>query len=158
MSRQDDQDILQFLYRENQLLDTGRYEEWLALFEVDGVYWIPASAGQEDSQQEISILYEDPVLMGMRIGRMRHPGAHGLAMPIRTSRMLGNVQVSERPDGLVQAEGCFILHEWQDERMRVFAGSVRYHLKPESDSYRIALKRVDLLNVDHAFEAIQIIL
>ena len=30
-----------FVYAEAELLDDGRYEDWLALFADDGIYWVP---------------------------------------------------------------------------------------------------------------------
>ena len=34
-------DAAAFLYREARLLDERRYDEWLALFTEDGLYWAP---------------------------------------------------------------------------------------------------------------------
>ncbi len=48
-----------FLVAEARLLDSGRFEEWLALFAEDGFYWIPAAPGQSDPLNHLSILYED---------------------------------------------------------------------------------------------------
>lgn len=150
------QSVTAFVYRENQLLDEKRYDEWLALFDPEGMYWVPSAADQEDPIQQISITYEDPVLLEMRIGRLCHPNAHALARPIRTSRMVSNLQVNVA-DNLIQADARFVLYEWQGDELRQFAGSVRYLLSC-SEPYRIHLKRVDLVNVEQAFESIQIIL
>ena len=35
------QDVAEFLYREAELLDERRYEEWLALLADDIRYWMP---------------------------------------------------------------------------------------------------------------------
>lgn len=44
-------EIEQFLYREAQLLDDGRFAEWLDLFTEDAKYWMPTretTASRED--------------------------------------------------------------------------------------------------------------
>ena len=47
--------VEQFLFQEARLLDERLFEEWLALFSDDGVYWIPARIKQEDPIEEVSI-------------------------------------------------------------------------------------------------------
>ena len=52
-------EIEEFLYHEARLLDDRQFEDWMALFAKDGVYWIPAMPEQEDPLGEASIAYED---------------------------------------------------------------------------------------------------
>ncbi|MGH7804230.1 MAG: aromatic-ring-hydroxylating dioxygenase subunit beta, partial [Candidatus Binatia bacterium] len=44
-----------FLYREARLMDTHRYDEWLALFDEDATYWIPSNRDDIDPRREVSI-------------------------------------------------------------------------------------------------------
>lgn len=149
--------VLDFLHSENQLLDEQRYEEWLTLFHPDARYWIPAQAGQNDPLLHISLCHENLELLQMRIARLRHPQAHGLAQTMRTSRMLCNVRISEQENGAIHASGHFLVHEWQGERLRQFAGQVDYSLLLE-DGLKITQKKISLVNVEAPFEAIQILL
>ncbi len=149
--------VLDFLYTENQLLDEQRYEEWLALFHPDARYWIPAQAGQSDPLLHISLCHENLELLRMRIARLRHPQAHGLAQPMRTSRMLCNVRIAEQENGAIRASGHFLVHEWQGERLRQFAGQADYTLRLEQE-LKITQKKISLVNVEAPFEAIQILL
>jgi benzoate/toluate 1,2-dioxygenase beta subunit len=34
-------DVEQFLYRQSELLDTKRWQDWIDLFTPDGIYWMP---------------------------------------------------------------------------------------------------------------------
>ncbi|MGO3743678.1 aromatic-ring-hydroxylating dioxygenase subunit beta [Kerstersia sp.] len=149
--------VLDFLHTENQLLDEQRHEEWLTLFHPDAHYWIPAQAGQSDPLLHISLCHENLELLTMRIARLRHPQAHGLAQPIRTSRMLCNVRISEQDNGAILASGHFLVHEWQGERLRQFAGQVDYSLRMGHE-LKITQKKISLVNVEAPFEAIQILL
>ena len=38
------QAVEQFLYRQAEMLDEKRIDEWMALFGADGWYWMPAEA------------------------------------------------------------------------------------------------------------------
>ncbi|WP_341669450.1 aromatic-ring-hydroxylating dioxygenase subunit beta [Alcaligenes sp. SDU_A2] len=150
--------VLDFIYQENQLLDEQRYEQWLALFDAQGMYWIPAQADQTDPLQHISLCYESVDMLAMRVARLRHPQAHGLAQDIRTSRLTGNVSFRTRDDAGLHVRGHLIVHEWQGQRLRHFAGQVDYRLDVQGTTWSIHEKKISLVNVEAAFESIQILL
>lgn len=150
-------EVADFIYREAELLDAGKYRDWLGLFHPEGVYWVPASADQSDAHGHVSIFHEDRALLGMRIGRLEHPAAHGVAWPIRTSRVIGNLRLVEAIGEHVVASSRFHLLEWQNDRQRVFAGSIRHTLARSDLGIAIREKRVDLANAEGAFESIQIL-
>ena len=148
-------EVADFLYREAELLDAGKYREWLSLFHPEGVYWVPASVEQADPHSHVSIFYEDRALLGMRIGRLEHPAAHGVAWPIRTSRVIGNLRLVEAAGEHLVATSRFHLLEWQNDRQRVFAGSLRHTLARTDTGITIREKRVDIAGAEGAFESIQ---
>ena len=148
--------VADFIYGEAELLDQERWQDWLDLFADDGIYWVPSRRGQTDSLGEVSMFHEDKDLLGMRIGRFTHPGAHGLARPLHTSRVVGNVRVAPEADGAV-ATARFHLLEYQPDTHRAFAGALRYRLRRAGDGWKIREKRVDLVDVDHAHAMIQIL-
>jgi benzoate/toluate 1,2-dioxygenase beta subunit len=150
-------DITGFLHHEATLLDEQRFEEWLDLFTADGIYWVPASPNQPDPLDHVSLFYEDRSLMRMRILRLRHPQAHALAIPIRTSRIVGNVMVAGEDGDATIARARFQLVEAQGERQRLFAGAYMHRLvRDAAAGFKIRQKRVDLVNCDAQHEAIQI--
>jgi benzoate/toluate 1,2-dioxygenase beta subunit len=146
-----------FLYREAELLDARDHEAWLGLFAPDGRYWVPLDPAQPDGLGHASIFAEDLALLRMRVGHMSHPLAHGHETPPRTSRLVGNLRVLERTDGAATLAARFHLLEWHAERHRAFAGRLTHRLVRHDGAWRIALKRVDLVDVDAAHESIQII-
>ncbi|MSQ51308.1 MAG: hypothetical protein EXR28_05415 [Betaproteobacteria bacterium] len=73
----------------------GRFEEWLQLFDLDGHYWIALSPQQTDAALQQSILYEDTVLLRVRVQRFSHPRAH-LHQPHRFHRISLRFQVRGR--------------------------------------------------------------
>ena len=84
----------QFLFHEAQLLDTQRFEEWLALFTEDATYWVPLEQNQKDPHETSSLIYDDRTLLELRVKqfriRARMPGA--LA---RTIHQVSNVVVDD---------------------------------------------------------------
>lgn len=146
-----------FLFREAELLDARDYETWLDLFAADGRYWVPLDPAQPEGVAHASIFDEDLALLRMRVGHMGHPLAHGHETPPRTSRIVGNVRLVEQAGERASLTARFHLLEWHEERHRVFAGRLAHRLVRRAEGWRIALKRVDLLDVDAAHESIQII-
>jgi benzoate/toluate 1,2-dioxygenase beta subunit len=149
-------DIAAFLHHEAALLDEQRFEDWLDLFTADGTYWVPASPDQPDPIDHVSLFYEDRSLMRMRILRLRHPQAHALAIPIRTSRIVGNVMPAGMRGDVLVVRARLLLVEAQGERQRLFAGATTHRLVRDAGSFKIRQKRVDLVNCNAQHEAIQV--
>ena len=149
-------EIERFLVEEAALLDRGAYGAWIDLFTADGWYWVPASPAQSDPFDHVSLFFENRALMRMRAERLQHPRAHGVAAPIRTSRVLGNVLIHGRDGSDILVRSRFHMAEVQDGRQRVFAGTYIHRLAPTPEGLRIRVKRVDLVNADAPHEAMQV--
>jgi ethylbenzene dioxygenase subunit beta len=141
--------VEQFLYREARLLDQGDYWAWEALFADDGLYWVPLTHGQTDPLNHASIFYEDAILRDVRIRRLAQPHAWSQDPPTRTARIVGNVMVLAESAEALQIGSTFQMVEWRKRReQRLLAGSYTHDLVPDGDSFKIKLKRVDLINCD----------
>lgn len=150
-------EVERFLVEEAALLDRGAWEAWIALFTADGWYWVPAAPAQSDPFDHVSLFFENRPLMQMRAERLQHPRAHGVASPIRTSRVVGNVQLFGGGEGGdLLARSRFHMTEAQDGRQRVFAGTYIHRLAVTGEGLRIRVKRVDLVNADQPHEAMQV--
>jgi 3-phenylpropionate/cinnamic acid dioxygenase small subunit len=149
--------LADFVMRECELLDRQDYQAWLDLFTPDGTYWVPLTEDQPDPLDHVSLFYENVPLLRMRIGRTLHPNAHGMAEPIRTSRMIGNLSFEEQPDGRALVSARFSLAEWRKAKSRQFFGKYTY-LLDVAGPIRMVSKRVDIINSQDPLESIQIIL
>ena len=143
----------QFLFHEARLLDTQRYEEWLALFTEDATYWVPLEQNQKDPHETSSLIYDDRTLLELRVKQFRHPRAHARAPLARTIHQVGNVVVND----LVVTSTLTVI-EFRNEKPRLWAGLVEHQLLRERDSFRIARKRIDLVNSEGEIEGISILL
>jgi 3-phenylpropionate/cinnamic acid dioxygenase small subunit len=64
------QQLVDFVYAEARLLDEQRFEDWLALFTDDAHYWMPLAPGQQDARLHTSLMYEDKLLLRVRVERL----------------------------------------------------------------------------------------
>jgi len=149
--------VEQFLYREARLLDEQRLEEWLALFTEDATYWVPLEQGQKDPVSTSSIIYDDRTLLELRVKQARHPRAHARLPLARTLHQVGNVVVSKEANGELTVHSTLVLVEFRAEKQRTWGALVEHRLRPEGASYRIARKRIDLVNSEAALEGIAIL-
>ena len=148
----------QFLYHEARLLDTQRYEEWLALFTDDATYWVPLEQGQKDPYETSSIIHDDRTLLELRVRQIRHPRAHARQPIARTVHQVGNVVRLGEAHGELDIGSTLTVVEFRHEKQRLYGALVEHRLRPERDTFRIAHKRVDLVNSEAELDGIAILL
>jgi len=151
-------DAISFVVNEGALLNEGRYEQWLALFAPDGHYWVPLEGDrQHEPVAQVSLAYEDRLLLATRIRRLAGLRAHSLEPGVRGLHVLQQpvVVVGESPNEVL-VRTPFIYTELCGERQLQLAGVWRHRLRETAEGFRIVLKRVDLLNAMAPHEAIQL--
>lgn len=148
----------EFLYHEARLLDTQQYEAWLDLFTDDATYWVPLEQNQTDPFETSSLIHDDKTLLGLRVRQARHPRAHARLPLARTVHQVSNIAVEERPAGELLVHSNVLIVEYRSNRQRVYAGLVQHRLRAENGSYRIAHKRVDLVDSEGELDGIAILL
>ena len=149
------QEAEQFVYREAQLIDSGKLEEWQSLFTPDGVYWIPMD---EDVNPELepSVLYDNQERLSARIYQMLYTPHWAQRPPSKTAHFNTNVLVDEIEGSDEVLVTCSILcHELRggDHRQlglgieRALAGRCEYRLRwLDGEGWRIAMKKVVLIS------------
>jgi benzoate/toluate 1,2-dioxygenase beta subunit len=147
----------QFLYHEARLLDTQQLEAWLDLFTEDATYWVPLERGQEDPIETSSIIYDDRTLLGLRVAQARHPRAHARLPLARTVHQVGNVTVLNEDKAETRVSSVLQVIEWRNERQRTWGALVEHRLRRTGESFRIAHKRIDLVNSEGELDGIAIL-
>ena len=146
-------EIENLLYTEARLLDERRFDEWLDLFTDDAIYWIPAGGEAPDPKRHVSLIYDDRTRLGQRVERLRGGFAHSQEPPSRVYRMVGNVEVGEQGAHEVTVYSVLALFEVRYGKQNVYAARCTYRLRrPDGAKWRIALKRVDLVNRDEVID------
>jgi 3-phenylpropionate/cinnamic acid dioxygenase small subunit len=158
MSQPTDQQLIDFVVKEAQLLDSQDYNQWLGLFADDGYYWMPLTPGQTDAKLQASLMYEDTLLLKIRVARLagartysQQPMSrchHLLQQPVVTSRDEANSTYTTRTS--------FHYIETRLNEQTLYAGWATHTLAMQNHALRIKLKRVDLVNCDAAFGNIQL--
>ena len=145
--------VEQFLYRQADLLDSKKWQEYIDLFASDGVYWVPADPAHTTWDGMPAIFAEDKNLMTVRMKRVLHPDAWSQRPAWGTNHIVSNVSIDKvGKNGDVQARSRFHMMELRRDDVRHFAGSYSHHLKKTKDGYRIKLQRVDMTNAQAAYD------
>jgi benzoate/toluate 1,2-dioxygenase subunit beta len=141
-------EVEQFLYRQAELLDEKRWDDFIELFADDGLYWMPAAPEQTTGEGVPSIFYEDRNLMTVRMKRVTHPHAWSQSPMWGTSHLVSNVAIEKEDPrtGELTVRSRFHMMEFRRDASRHFAGTYRHELVRENGDYRIKLQRVDMVN------------
>ena len=140
-------DIADFLYREAWCLDNKQWEDWLALYADDAVYWAPAMDGDEgwtdDPDNDVSLMYMDKAGLEARIFRIEGKDSYATDPLPHTAHLVSNVMMQGEADGLIWASATWMVHSY----MRVRGGSVRgglyeYALRDTADGLHIVQKKI----------------
>ena len=149
--------VEQFLYHEARLLDTQQLETWLELFTEDATYWGPLEKNQQDPFETSSLIHDDRTLLELRVKQARHPRAHARQPLARTVHQVGNVVVSEGETGDITVDSTLQLIEFRNEKQRLYGALVRHRLRRENGSFKIAHKRVELVNSEGELDGIAVL-
>ena len=153
-----DEDLIDFVYREAELLDERQYQHWLDLFAEDGRYWIPAHPGQTDARLQVSLMLEDKLLLKARIERLggertfsQQPESRGMHVLQRP-----RVEGSNHEQGEYRLRTAYLYVEARGTLQQTFACTASHLLVHTGDGLKIREKRVDLLNPDAPLAIVQL--
>jgi p-cumate 2,3-dioxygenase beta subunit len=133
-----------FLYREAELLDDLRFEEWFSLFAEGATYFIPSTdVPHGDPRRDLFIVNDDYARLQGRVKRLQSRDAHADYPHPRTRRLITNVRVDESAEVLV-ARSNFLICAFRVRKRLDFVGEYTHHLLPTDNSLRITSRRADL--------------
>jgi benzoate/toluate 1,2-dioxygenase beta subunit len=147
------------LEREARLLDQLRYDDWLALYAPECIYWVPSTPNAGDPRREISVMFDDRRRLEDRIYRFRTGYAWSQAPASRTVRLVTNVEVfaAARDDSRMVRSNFLISEFWGDET-RVLTGWAGHRLVRDGAEWKIQAKQVNLIDCDQSIRNPSIIL
>ena len=153
------QEIAEFLYREAELLDERRYDEWLALLADDVRYWMPmrrnVKYGEEQREftregQDIAWFDEGKDTLTRRVKQIQ-TGIHWAEEPVsRISHLVSNVRLVEATPSVGEAREVTMRCRFLIYRNRVetetdiLVGKREDVLRREGDEWRIARRKIVL--------------
>jgi 3-phenylpropionate/cinnamic acid dioxygenase small subunit len=152
------QDFVDFVVREARLIDEQRFDEWLDLFTDDGIYWMPLEQGQTDPLLQTSLMYEDKLLLTIRVERLKGARTFSQKPKSRCHHVLQvpTVDVMDLAQDRIVTYTPMHYVETRLDEQSLYAAWATHHLTVADGRIRIRLKRVDLVNCDSSFGNIQL--
>ena len=151
--------LFDFVYREARLLDEQRFDEWLSLFTEDGFYWMPLTHDQPDARLHTSLMYEDKLLLQVRIERLNGRRTFSQQPKSRCHHLLSQPTIErfDVSENAYSVRAAFHYVETRLDHQQLYAGWSTFELvTDEQRELRIKLKRVDLVNCDAAHDALEV--
>jgi 3-phenylpropionate/cinnamic acid dioxygenase small subunit len=147
------------LEREARLLDQLRYEDWLAMYAAECIYWVPSTPQAGDPRREISVMFDDRRRLEDRVYRLRTGFAWSQAPASRTVRLIANVEAfrADREEVRMLRSNFLISEFWGDET-RVLTGWAGHRVVREGENWKIQAKQVNLIDCDQCIRNPSIIL
>lgn len=145
--------LIDFVLDEAALLDSLNFDEWLTLFDTHGRYWMPLSPGQTDARLQTSLMDEDPLLLRIRVERLKGSRTFSEQPRTRCHHLLQTPRIEKMDSekGQYRLKTAFHYVETRLDQQQLFAGWATHDLVHKPEGLRILLKRVDLVNCDAAF-------
>src|SRR5699024_672428 len=153
-------DLLNQYYAEADLLDEGRYADWLEYFADELVYWAPTRTNRLRRQQALAIDDRDGLAfydetkesLAWRIRRFDSGMAWAEDPPSRTRHLITNITAkhAEEPDGVqaIEVRSNFIVYRTRlEHEENIFAGTRTDLLREEDGKLKIYDRRI-LLDVN----------
>jgi 3-phenylpropionate/cinnamic acid dioxygenase small subunit len=147
------------LEREARFLDQLRYDDWLAMYAAECIYWVPSTPNAGDPRREIAIMFDDRRRLADRIYRMRTGFAWSQAPASRTVRLVTNVEVfSTVGDDARMVRSNFLISEFWGDETRQLTGWVAHRVVRDLAGWKIQAKQVNLIECDQSIRNPSIIL
>jgi benzoate/toluate 1,2-dioxygenase beta subunit len=135
------------LEREARLLDQGRFEDWLALYSAQCVYWVPATPGG-DPRREVAVAFDDRRRLEDRVYRLRTGHAWSQTPASRTVRLVGNVEVFPWKEEGLRVRSNFLVSDFRTGETRFWSGWCGHRLRLRDQRYEIEVRQVNLIDCD----------
>lgn len=140
------------IYREARLIDAQDWDRWLALYDEQAEFWIPAWDGEhvltEDPQAEISLMYySDRTGLEDRVYRLR-TGLSSASTPLpRTNHAVSALELDAVGDRQIRVRSSFFTLSYRFHEAHTFAGRYEHRLaRDAAGEWRILGKKVVVIN------------
>ena len=151
-------DIEQFLFHEARLADEHRYEEWEALWTDDAVYWAPANGDDIDPEKQMSIIYDNRSRIGVRVRQLLSGKRYTQDPRSGLRRIIGNIELLGRDGDDIRIAANALVYESSQRGETVWGSRNEYTLRRTGEGFKLARKKVALVNNDRALYTMSFII
>lgn len=153
-----EREVTRFLVREARFMDEHRYDDWLALWADDGLYWVPCNADDIDPMREVSIIYDDYERIVQRVDRLKSGTVLAQDPLPRMRRVVSNVEIELRASGGLEVASNFVLVHARFGEQQLWAGRSLHALRRRGGELCIVRKKVLLVNNDQEMPLLQFLI
>jgi p-cumate 2,3-dioxygenase beta subunit len=139
------QTIEDFLFKEAELLDEWKLEEWAALFSLKGSYLIPPIGNPNaDFNQSLFLVHDDRARLEQRAKRLLKKEAHVEFPHSSTVRNYNNIRITQKDEDSTSVKCNFTTYRSKRNDLDCFIGVLEYKLVVENGELKIEEKKVVL--------------
>ncbi|NYT69203.1 aromatic-ring-hydroxylating dioxygenase subunit beta [Pusillimonas noertemannii] len=145
--------VTEFLALEANLVDNRKWDEWLALYEPDAVFWVPAWTSEDqvtqDPHNETSLIYiEGRDALSDRAWRVGTGRSLASTPLIRTAHLVGAPVVEPVNAERLRVQASWSCHSYslRTQAEHTYFGLYDYQLKIAGETLSVVSKRATLLN------------
>ena len=154
------ENLCALLYREARYLDDRDWDNWLAMYDEQRTFWMPAwdDNGEltEDPQSEISLIwYGRRAGLEDRVFRIRTERSSATIPDTRTSHNITNIEVMERSEGTIKLRFNWHTMSVRYDHTDHFCGTSYYTLDVSGETPLITYKKV-VLKTDYIRHVIDV--
>lgn len=141
--------IEDFLYREAELLDDWRLDEWLELLTDDARYLVPSLdlLPDDDPAATLYLIADDSTRIRSRVKQLMGKSARAEQPRSRTRRIISNVRIVDETEASVRVTANFLVHRSRIRKVDTFIGKYEYRLLRDGGHLKIE-ERKAILDLD----------
>ena len=150
--------VSKFIDYENDLLDAKEYDQWLHLWQEDGLYIVPINSSDDDYVNRLNYAYDNAAMRRMRVARLTSGESVSVESNGGTIRLTSRLVVNQSDDNIVEARCALLINESRQGVGKQYVANIEYQLISDSDSFLIKQKVVKLINAEDYLRTISYIL
>ena len=141
----------ELLYREAWYLDNKKWDEWLALYADEAIYWAPAMVGDEgwtdNPDNDVSLMYMDRAGLEARIFRIEGADSYASDPLPHTAHLVTNVLIHDERGEYIDVSASWTVHAYVRVRGGLRrSGRYEYTLRATPGRLEILQKKIFLLD------------
>jgi len=148
----------EFIWREAELLDRRRYDEWSRMWSPTGTYVVPIDPDTTDFAATLNYAYDDARMRAMRIERLTSGNAVSAVDAARTVRTISRFTEVGTSDDVIEVNSAQVLVAFKRGIPTLFASDLTHRLRFTPEGIRLEQKVVRLINSADTLNALGFLL
>ena len=140
------QDAIHFINLEADLLDQGEFNQWLTLWQEEGLYIVPIDQQTTDFANVLNYAYDNHEMRKKRVHRLYSGESISTTPRARTIRLSGRHRLVRADEHSIEVRCAQSLWEYRKGNSQHYIADLTYTLVRSGESWLIAQKVVRTIN------------